>query len=70
MKIDWQMLVLRLRGVMPCTKISRLCGRHKLWAAQISRGEIGEPRFSDGLMLLDIAYDHLPIETLRSCIRR
>lgn len=64
--IDWQLIVLQLRRHYgPLEKVSLALGKHKGWAAQISRGEIAEPKFMDGLRLLDFASDHLPPDVLR-----
>lgn len=66
--INWQSLTLQLRQHYgPLEQVSQKIGKHKGWAGQLSRREIEEPKFTDGLKLLDLAHDHLPIEALRGC---
>lgn len=65
MKINWQRIALELRKHMPLEQASRKLGRHKDWLNQIARGEIKEPAFSDGLKLLDLAYDRIGADRLR-----
>ena len=68
MKINWQLLILKLQNSgIPLATVNGALRRHKGWAHQIARGEIGEPKFSDAIALLDYAYDHLPIEVFRQC---
>lgn len=67
--IDWPLLALKLRCHAPLHTISRELGKHPGWLSHISRGEVVEPKFSDGLALLDYAADHLPVEELRRCRR-
>jgi len=53
--IDWQRITLDLRQKMPCRQIDReYLGRHLDYTAKITRGEIAEPRYSDGVKLLDL----------------
>lgn len=52
--IDWKRLALNLRLEMPLAQASRKIGRHDGYVAQLSRGTIEEPFFSDGLALLDL----------------
>lgn len=67
-RIDWQMLALQLRKhVKPLTQISRELGRHKHWLNEVASGQIGEPRFSDAVALLDYAHDHLPSDVFKAC---
>lgn len=61
--MDWSAIILQLRKHYgPCRKIDKAIGRHVDYAAKIGRGEIEEPKFSDGLQLLRLALDHLPRE--------
>ena len=65
MKINWQRIALELRKHMPLEQASKRLGKHKLWLNQIARGEIGEPSFSDGLKLLDLACNKLGNDRLK-----
>jgi hypothetical protein len=65
MKINWQRIALELRKHMALEKASHKLGRHKDWLNRIARGEIKEPAFSDGLKLLDLAYDRIGADRLR-----
>lgn len=58
--IDWQRLALGLRSAGSLQSHSLKLGKNKGWLAHISRGEIEEPKFSDGLMLLDYYNDLFP----------
>lgn len=52
--IDWQKIVLDLRQKMSCREIDKKLGRHLDYTAKIARGEIVEPRYSDGVKLLEL----------------
>ncbi|MHB8392178.1 MAG: hypothetical protein ACYDBH_21805 [Acidobacteriaceae bacterium] len=65
--VDWQLLALKLRRHAPLEHISKEIGRHPSWLSHIARGEVTEPKFSDGIKLLDYASDHLPAEELKQC---
>ncbi len=65
--INWQLIVLKLRYHKPLWTISRELGRSHGWLSQIARGEITEPKFSDGLAILDYAHDVLGADGLREC---
>jgi len=52
--IDWQKVVLDLRRTMSCRAIDKKLGRHLDYTAKIARGEIVEPRYSDGVKLLEL----------------
>jgi len=53
--IDWQRITLDLRRHMPCREIDRRhLGRHLDYTAKIARGEITEPKYSDGVKLLEL----------------
>lgn len=66
--VDWPKLVLKMRKYYgPTTMVSRALGRHDKWAEQVSRGEIKDLFFTDGVRLLDLASDHLPPDVLKEC---
>lgn len=50
--IDWQRIVLDLRQIMSCRALDKKLNRHLDYTAKIARGEIQEPRYSDGVLLL------------------
>lgn len=69
MTIDWQRIALNIRcSGLSLQQASRQLGRNKGWLAQISRGEIQEPFFGDGLRLLDLHLDCVGIEKHREVI--
>ena len=56
--IDWQRLALDLRAArVPLAEASRAIGANPGYVAQLSRGEISEPKFSDGVALLNYHAD-------------
>ncbi len=57
MKIDWQQLANNIRWHMPLVEASEKLGRHRDWLAHVARGEIAEPKFGDGLALLNLHLD-------------
>lgn len=67
--LDWQLLVLKLRSVAPLSVISKRLRRNPEWLSTIARGDVKEPKFSDGIALLDYAHDHLPAAELMRCKR-
>lgn len=67
--LDWQLLALKLRSVAPLSTISKRLGRNQEWLSTIARGDVAEPKFSDGIALLDYAHDKLPVNELRRCLR-
>ena len=67
--LDWQLLALKLRSVAPLSTISKSLGRNQEWLSTIARGDVAEPKFSDGIALLDYAHDKLPVNELRRCLR-
>ena len=67
--LDWQLLVLKLRSVAPLSVISKRLRRNPEWLSTIARGDVMEPKFSDGIALLDYAHDHLPAAELMRCKR-
>lgn len=53
--IDWQRITLDLRQKIPCREIDRRhLHRHLDYTAKIARGEIVEPKYSDGVKLLEL----------------
>lgn len=58
--IDWPGLVLAIRSAgVTLDHASTELGKHRKWLGQIARGEVIEPSFSDGVRLVDYAYDLL-----------
>lgn len=58
--VDWSELLVRLRArAGPLSRIARQVGMDVLAINKLARGEVYEPKFSHGIMLLDIAADHL-----------
>jgi hypothetical protein len=55
--IDWQQLALNLRGHRPLVQISVELGMSPGYMGQVSRGEVKEPGYALGVMLLDMHYD-------------
>jgi len=68
MKIDWQKLAINIRSSMSLVKASESIGRHRDWLNHLARGDIEEPKFSDGLALLNIHLDLCGIEKHRKLI--
>ena len=67
-RIDWQLLALKLRKHCgPLGVIAKKIGKHPQWLNEVARGDIREPKFTDGLLLLDYAHDHLPPEVFKAC---
>lgn len=57
-RVDWQRLALDLRSVgVPHVQASRLIGEHPGFVAQLARGEVAEPKFSQGVALLNLHVD-------------
>lgn len=56
-QIDWQQLVLNLRKYHSLRKLGEMLEIDYQNLSRISRGETREPKFSDGLLLLDIHSD-------------
>lgn len=58
---DWSTLLCRLRARTgaPLARIGREIGMQERTINRLARGEIAEPRFSQGLSLLDYAADTL-----------
>jgi hypothetical protein len=59
--IDWSLLVIKLRRhYKPVSTFAKEVGSDWQHLNRIARGETAEPKFSVGMKLLDLAYDHLP----------
>ena len=52
--IDWQKTVLEIRRHIPCQQVDRKLGLHLDYTAKLARGEIREPKYSDGVRLLEL----------------
>lgn len=63
--INWQRLALEISKHVSLEQASEMIGKHKLWLSQIAWGGVLEPRFSDGLKLLDFAHDRIGADRLR-----
>ncbi|CAB4145092.1 hypothetical protein UFOVP891_26 [uncultured Caudovirales phage] len=58
MKLDWQRVVLDLRTAgFTCAAISRKLEIEKSFVQRLANGASTEPRFSEGLRLLDLHHD-------------
>lgn len=62
MQIDWAQLALNLRRYGSLESYSYKLGRGKGYLGQLSRGELEEPKFSDGLILLNLHLDVCGLE--------
>ena len=61
--IDWQLLTSLLKGAgLTQKEINRATGVSVSTIAHLSAGSMPEPRFSDGVKLVDCAYDVLKPE--------
>lgn len=70
MKIDWRQTALNIRSKTSLTKASESIGRHRDWLNHVARGDIEEPKFSDGLALLNMHLDLCGVEMHRKLIAR
>ena len=56
--VDWQRLALDLRSAgVPHIQASKAIGEHPGFVAQLARGEIREPKFGQGVALLNLHVD-------------
>lgn len=64
MRIDWQRLAIMLRRHYKAGwQIDAELGLYRGYVNKLACGELrGDPKFIDGLRLLDLAHDHLPAE--------
>lgn len=68
--IDWQRVALNIQRHMPLQRASRKLGRNHSYLSQIARNEITtEPKFTDGLRILDMHLDLCGIEEHRKVLR-
>ena len=59
--VDWSLLLMLLRKhAGPLARLAPLAGMDERTINRLARGEIQQPRFSQALLLLDLAHDHLP----------
>ena len=67
--IDWQAVTLSLRRYYkPLAQVAKEVGSDWQHLNRLARGEVTEPKFSIGVALLDLAYDHVPdSDRLRFC---
>lgn len=57
-RVDWVKLALNLRQAgLPLVLASKSVGQHDGFVAQLARGEVSEPKFSQGLALLNLHVD-------------
>jgi hypothetical protein len=68
--INWQKLALNLRKHKPLTTLSAEIGRHDGYLNQIARGELEEPKFSDGLKMLNLHLDVFGLEQHRELLKK
>jgi hypothetical protein len=69
LKVDWQMLALNLRRHGSLRQISTDLGMHKDYLSHIARKEIKEPKFSDGINMLNLHVDLCGREKTRELYR-
>ena len=61
MNLDWQAVVLNIRSAgLSVTAQARRVGMAPQTLRHFARGECSEPRFSQGLKLLDLHHQHCP----------
>lgn len=58
--INWQALTNNLRGYKPLSKVAIEVDIDAGTLRRIARGDTPEPKFSQGLILLDLHYDLFP----------
>ena len=57
-KVNWERLALNIRAAgVPLVKASKQIGEHHGFVAQLARGEVLEPKFSQGMALLNLHVD-------------
>ena len=58
MTVNWQRLCLDIRSTgMSMRAVDRKIGVHPDYTAKLARGEIREPKFGDGISLLNLHVD-------------
>ena len=60
MIINWQQLVLNLRGYRSISTISRILCVSADHLERLSRGEVKQPKFETGMKLLDLHFEKVP----------
>lgn len=60
MKIDWQAITNNLRSYKPLSRVAKEVGSDWRHINRLARGEVSQPKFSVGVKLLDLHYDHCP----------
>ena len=58
--INWQQLTLNLRSYKPLSKIAKQADIDAGTLRRIARGDTPEPKFNQGIRLLDLHYDLFP----------
>lgn len=67
--IDWQRVALNIQQKMPLQQASQKLGRDKSWLSHMARGELTtEPKFSDGLKLLNFHLDLVGLDKHRNIL--
>lgn len=69
MNINWQQTALNIRAHVPLEQATARLGKYKGWLNQIARGEITEPKFMDGINLLNLHLDLCGVEKHREIAR-
>jgi hypothetical protein len=70
MNIDWGKAALNMQNSgKPLRRLSKSIGRNGGYLSQIARGEIKEPKFSDGVALLNLHLDICGIEKQKELIK-
>lgn len=69
MNINWQKTALNIRGHVPLEVATARLGKYKGWLNQIVRGEIIEPKFMDGVNLLNLHLDLCGAEKHKEIVR-
>lgn len=68
-RVDWARLALDLRQAgLPLQKASARIGQNLGFVAQLARGEVQEPKFSQGVALLDLHFDVCGADRTRSLL--
>ena len=58
--IHWDLVALKLRKHRSFREIEKMTGVSRVHISRLSRGEVDQPKFEEGLRLLDMASDLLP----------
>lgn len=60
MNLDWQRILLNIRQVMPIAKAARILHLNVATINNYARGTASEPKFSNGIAILDLHYKLCP----------